>query len=250
MKPKANHHYPGDCLAILPRWPAETFDACIADPPYGNLHKNARASDRHLFNTYEEYETFSISWAVEVARLLKPNANLWVFCNHTNRLLLEWLFTRTLHMKLINTIAWIKVPRAAHPMRNHRLLKHTYETILWLCNGKTGWAFDYALARQLNGGKQLPDVWDFERVPNHKRHHVMEKPVELAQRLMLIGTNENDLILDPFVGTGTTNVAAINTGRRFVSVEADPTLTPIIAERISDAVRRDPDDPAFYWKCS
>lgn len=93
----------------------------------------------------------------------------------------------------------------------------------------------------------MPDIWDAKPVPTHKRHHVMEKPVEIIQRLLLIGTLKGDFILDPFAGTGTASVAAINTGRLFASIERDRAMTPVINTRIKNAVQLDLSNPSLFW---
>jgi len=232
MSPLPGTLYTGDCLAVMRRWPAACVDHALLDPPY-NLSRRrglgwafsshvtmAEAWDRR---PREQYLAFCRAWLGEVCRVVKPNGNLFLFGSFHSVFDLGHLLNEA-GVKVLNSIIWMK-PNA-QPNITCRSLTESTEQILWACNAParkaTGWVFDYDAAKQLNGGKQLRNVWSIPTTPPRERthgKHPTQKPLELIQRLLLIGTRPGDLVLDCFAGTGTTGVAAANLGRRYVLVE-------------------------------
>jgi DNA modification methylase len=155
-----------------------------------------------------------------MVRVVKPNGNLFIWCNDSNRRYTENELSDRHKRKLINSIVWYK-PNA-QPNVTKRTLQHSHEYVLWYVNGKSHWHFDYEMSKQIGGGKQLPDVWSLPYIHHTKRLHKNEKPVELLERLLLFGTRPGDLVLDPFAGSGSTGEACIDNNRRFVLIEKDP----------------------------
>ncbi len=96
--------------------------------------------------------------------------------------------------------------------------------------------FNYELARQLNGGKQIRNLWMLS-APRHLTSHPTEKPENLLQRIILIGSKEGDTILDPFMGSGTTGVVAKQLGRNFIGIEIDKSYFEIATRRIESTAR-------------
>ena len=80
--------------------------------------------------------------------------------------------------------------------------------------------FNYELARQLNGGKQMRNLWTLSAT-RHLTIHPTEKPESLLERIILIGSKEDDTVLDPFMGSGTTGVVAKRLGRNFIGIEIE-----------------------------
>jgi site-specific DNA-methyltransferase (adenine-specific) len=93
----------------------------------------------------------------------------------------------------------------------------------------------------MNGGKQMKVVWKIGAPRKSEKvlgKHPTQKPVELLERLILAATNPGDLILDPFCGSGTTGVAAVKHGRRFIGIDADANYLELARRRYEDLAAR------------
>lgn len=238
----------GDCRQVLARFPAGSIDLVFADPPYflsrpegGSVHAGKRVKvDKGAWDRpigLEEQIAFHRSWLAEVQRVLAPHGSLFVTGTmhcipHLGIALLG------LGYHLLNDITWRKPNPPPHLAQ--RYLCHSHERVLWASPKRTAplsHYFDYAGARVENAGKQLRDVWLVEgdeptdpmewpvRGPQWDekgpRNHPTQKPVALLQRIIRFWCPPGGLVLDPFLGSGTTGVAAVLEGRRFVGVELD-----------------------------
>jgi site-specific DNA-methyltransferase (adenine-specific)/modification methylase len=127
------------------------------------------------------------------------------------------------------------------PNVTKRMFTHSTEYIVWFTKGKN-WIYNYEEMKKYNSGKQLRDVWEFpvlqgkERIKNEegKPAHPTQKPLKLFTRLVEAGTNEGDLILDPFIGTGTVAEVAIQNKRKFIGIEQDAEYVKIAKTRIEN----------------
>jgi site-specific DNA-methyltransferase (adenine-specific) len=239
------HHiriYQGDCLDILARMPADCVDLIFADPPYflsnngitchagrmvsvnkGEWDRSRGADANHEFNR---------AWLAECQRVLKPNGTIWV--SGTSHVIHSVGFAmQQLEFKLLNDISWVK-PNPP-PNLSCRYFTHATETIIWAAkNKKSRHKFNYALMKQTNGGKQMKSVWQIPPPePWEKRFgkHPTQKPVALVKRVLLAASDEGDVVLDPFMGSGATALLALRTSRRVIGVE-------MIEEWVMLAVRR------------
>lgn len=91
------------------------------------------------------------------------------------------------------------------------------------------------ISQTFNAQMGITDVWDDINFYSEKRYHPTQKPQKLLERLIIASTNENDIILDSFMGSGSTGVACVNTNRKFIGIELDNTYFEIAKERINDA---------------
>ena len=238
----------GDCLNILPSFPDGVFDCCITDPPF-NMSKNkglgwafsSHVTMQEKWDTFSEddYFQFTVNWITEVLRVLKTNGNLFVFgsfhCIFTIGFILQKLFDR----RIISQIVWYK-PNA-QPNITCRMFTESTEFIIWAVNNESkkakNWTFNYDMAKAMNNDKQMRNMWEIPLTkPSEREHgkHPSQKPIAVINRLILTGTNEGDLILDPFSGTGTTAVVAQQHKRRWVMIEKDETYNQIAKERLGE----------------
>lgn len=221
----------GDALDVLGRLPTSSFDACIVDPPYNMSKKKGLswAFSKHVTMqetwdrfSKEEYFGFSFKWISEMCRVVKPNGNLFLFGTYHNIYTLGFILQQ-LDRKVLNSIIWVK-PNA-QPNITCRMLTESSEQIVWACNNTikeaSKWTFHYQAMKQFNEGKQLRNVWSLPLTPRSERvgGHPSQKPLALIERLIQLGTNPGDWILDPFAGVGTTGLAALNQDRKFLIVE-------------------------------
>jgi site-specific DNA-methyltransferase (adenine-specific) len=242
----SKHHiriYQGDCLEILAAIPEDTVDLIFADPPYflsndgitchagkmvsvnkGAWDKSRGADANHEFNK---------SWLAACQRVLKPNGTIWV--SGTAHVIHSVGFAmQQLGMKLLNDITWVK-PNPP-PNLSCRYFTHATETLIWAAkNKKSRHTFNYKLMRELAGGKQMKSVWQIpapDRSEKRFGKHPTQKPVALLERILLAASNESDLVLDPFMGSGTTAVAALRLRRGALAVELDFAFVELAARRI------------------
>jgi site-specific DNA-methyltransferase (adenine-specific) len=247
MKPEANTLVHGDSLEVMRRWDDNSFDHCITDPPYNMSKKKGLgwAFSSHVTMSEDwdrygraEYLEFSRRWLDEVCRLVRPNGNIFLFGSFHNIYDLGHLLNER-GLKIINSIVWFK-PNA-QPNITRRMLTESTEHILWACNAPreqaTGWVFNYEIAKKLNGGKQMRNMWSIPYPsPKERKHgkHPAQKAADLLSRIILIATRPGDLILDCFGGSGTTAVAAQSFNRRWVMIEKNREYIDISRSRLEN----------------
>jgi site-specific DNA-methyltransferase (adenine-specific) len=243
--------YGGDSLAaldrIIERHPDGVFDAIFADPPYflsngGMTCKSGRQAkvDKGAWDKSRGAESnheFNREWLRRCQQALKPDGTIWI--SGTQHVIFSVGFAlQQLGFKLLNDIAWEK-PNPP-PNLSCRYFTHSTETILWAAkNERSKHAFNYAAMRAANGGRQMKSVWRMKAPAGaEKRHgrHPTQKPLELIERCLLASTNPGALVLDPFLGSGTTAVAAARLGRRCVGVEMDAAFLETARKRVVDEI--------------
>lgn len=237
--------YQGDSLELLPLFPENSVDLIFADPPYflsnggitchaGRMVSvNKGAWDRSPGP--DAMHRFNRQWLALCQRLLKPNGTIWV--SGTAHVIHSVGFAmQQLGMKLLNDITWVK-PNPP-PNLSCRYFTHATETIIWAAkNAKSRHTFNYALMRQFADGKQMKSVWTIPAPDREEKRfgkHPTQKPVALIERILLAASNEGDLVLDPFMGSGTTAVAALRTRRAFQGIESDRRWTSVAARRLEE----------------
>lgn len=221
----------GNCFDHLAEIDDHSIDLISIDPPYEILFENL------------EWDKKVLNWKTltdEFYRILKPNGNLIVFQGWSNvsetKLALEKKFN------LKNWIIWDRIKgRGANTN-----VVSTREDILWLTKSNN-YTYNkiYSNIKKKTGGlgkkngqdcRALSNVWtDISPiVPWSKERvkHPTQKPIQLMERIITIFSNENDLVLDCFAGSGSTGVAAKNLNRNFIMIEKDENYHKIILERL------------------
>jgi site-specific DNA-methyltransferase (adenine-specific) len=242
--------YQGNCLelldAIAAKYPEGRFDAIFADPPYflsnGGISCHAGRmvkvdkGDWDKSRGPELNHEFNLEWLKRCQRVLKPNGTIWVSGTHHVIFSIGYAMQQ-LGYKILNDIAWEK-PNPP-PNLSCRYFTHSTETILWAAkNEKSKHVFNYAEMRAVTG-KQMKTVWTMTAPGGaEKAHgkHPTQKPVALIERCLLASTNEGDLVLDPFLGGGTTAVAAVRLKRGCVGIELDEAHAKLAEKRIKGEI--------------
>ena len=258
---KLNKIHHGDCLELLDLIEPGKIDMVFADPPYNLSGKalvlkgNKTGGDWEKVNekwdvyTTEEYQSFSNEWVGSSVAALKPGGSIYICCSQHN---IEAIMhsIRINSCKVNNIIVWEK----SNPMPNttKRLLTHSVEFVIWAVKGK-GWIFNAGKLRNVNPDRQkdgsprmMRDVWTFPVVQGVERLrgsggkalHPTQKPLELVRRTIIASTNEGDVVLDPFMGSGTTAVAAKIEGRKWIGIERDSIYIQAAKERIAITKKR------------
>ncbi|MGH7813595.1 MAG: DNA-methyltransferase [Candidatus Binataceae bacterium] len=238
----------GDALEIMPRWPAACVDCCIADPPYNMSRKkglgwafSSHVTMQEQWDRFskDDYYQFTVKWLSEVCRVVRPNGNILVFGSYHNIYLIGFVLQSVLQRRILQQLTWFK-PNA-QPNITGRLLTESTEYVIWACNNSAAdakkWVFNYDEAKSINGGKQLRNMWQIPYAPrSEKRHggHPSQKPIELLSRMVRIWTNRDELVLDCFLGTGTTIVACKQLNRRWIGIEKDAAYAEIAQQRLRE----------------
>ncbi|MFZ0736250.1 MAG: site-specific DNA-methyltransferase [Candidatus Acidiferrales bacterium] len=240
------HHikiYQGDCVEILGNFPAESVDLIFADPPYflsnngitchagrmvsvnkGEWDRSRGADVNHEFNR---------EWLAACQRVLKPNGTIWV--SGTSHVIHSVGFAmQQLEFKLLNDISWVK-PNPP-PNLSCRYFTHATETIIWAAkNKKSRHTFHYKLMKEMAGNKQMKSVWEIlppSRDEKRFGKHPTQKPVKLLERILLASSSRGDIVLDPFIGSGSTAVAAFRLSRRVLGVDSAEEWTRLALQRV------------------
>ncbi|MGH9865412.1 MAG: DNA-methyltransferase, partial [Candidatus Acidiferrales bacterium] len=170
----------------------------------------------------DKVHEFNTAWLSACQRVLKPDGAIWV--SGTSHVIHSVGFAmQQLGFKLLNDISWVK-PNPP-PNLSCRYFTHATETIIWAAKDKKSrHKFNYKLMKQMNGDRQMKSVWEIlPPTAEEKRFgkHPAQKPLALLERILLASSNEGDLVLDPFLGSGTALVAALRVHRRAMGCELE-----------------------------
>ena len=242
----------GDCMSVLPKLPDKSANMIFADPPYnlqlkGELWRpnmtrvDAVDDEWDKFASFAEYDSFCESWLSECRRILANDGTIWVIGSYHNIGRVSRLM-QDLGFWTLNDVIW----RKTNPMPNFRgvRLTNATETLLWAKkSAKSRYVFNHALMKRENGGKQMGNVWEFplcggaERLRDKagKKVHSTQKPEALLRRVILSCTRPGDVVLDPFLGSGTTAAVARRAGRVGVGIERESRYAAVAAKRIAGA---------------
>ena len=246
---KKNKILLGDSLKIMKTIPSKSVDLIFADPPYNLQLKDtlyrpdqttveAVTQDWDKFNTYKEYDNFTEQWLKESKRILKKGGALWVIGSYHN-ILRVGTSIQNHGFWILNDIIWHKT----NPMPNFRGTRFTnaHETLLWCTTSREAkYTFNYQNLKELNDGKQMRSDWYIPicsgkerlRETNNQRSHPTQKPEALMYRIILSSTNKGDIILDPFLGSGTTAVVTKKLQRNFIGIEQDKEYVSLAKKRL------------------
>lgn len=241
----------GDCLDILPKLPSHSIDLIFADPPYNlQLQKELWRPNQtpvvgvddewDRFANFEDYDDFTTRWLSECRRVLKTTGTLWVIGSYHNIYRVGKIMM-DLGFWILNDVIWHKT----NPMPNFRgaRFQNATEILLWAKRSREarGYTFQYQAMKNLNEGKQMQNVWHLplctgaERMKiDGKKAHSTQKPEALLYRVILASSKPGDVVLDPFLGTGTTAVVAKRLGRHFIGIERDPRYIGLAQERLKN----------------
>ena len=239
----------GDSIESMRSLPDNSIDVIFADPPYNLQLKNDLSrpdsskvngvtEDWDRFKSFEEYDKFTKDWISEAQRILKPEGTIWVIGSYHN-IFRVGNAMQNLGFWILNDIIWHK----SNPMPNFKGTRFTnaHETIIWASkNHNSKYNFNYHAMKSLNEGIQMRSDWYIpicsggERIKdsNGNKIHSTQKPEALLYRVLLSSSKKDDIILDPFFGTGTTGAVAKKLGRNFIGLEREDIYINAAKKRI------------------
>lgn len=227
----------GNCLKLFQTIPDKTIDLVIANPPY-NLGKDyGNKSDNQDF---EGYIKFSRQWLSEACRVLKATGTIYVFVGFRYISYIYQILESDLGMQFRNWICWHYTQGIGKTMG----FSPRHDDILMFTKGKT---FTFNLDavrvpqkyyRSVNNmrGANPGDVWEVSHIhycQENRQQHPTQKPEALMERMVLASTNEQDSVLDPFSGSGTTLRVCQQLNRKCIGFEINPKYVELIQERLS-----------------
>lgn len=245
----------GDCIDILAALPAESVDLVFADPPYNlQLRQELRRPNETLvdgvtdawdqFESFAEYDGFTRAWLSGCRRVLKRDGAIWVIGSYHN-IYRVGAILQDLGFWILNDVVWIKT----NPMPNFRgvRLANAHETLIWAAKtDRSRYTFHHRAAKVYNDGKQLRSDWTIplctgaERLRvNGRKVHSTQKPEALLERVLTVSTEPGQIVLDPFLGSGTTAAVARRLGRRWIGIEQRSEYVVHALKRVA-AVEPDP----------
>ena len=262
--PDRNRILFGDCVAEMAKLAAESVDLVFADPPYnlqlrGDLKRpddsrvDAVDDDWDKFSSFAAYDDFTRAWLLACRRLMKPAATLWVIGSYHNIFRVGSVL-QDLGFWILNDVIW----RKSNPMPNFRGRRFTnaHETLIWAARGPAAkaYTFNYEALKAGNEDVQVRSDWTLplctgeERLKNAegRKLHPTQKPETLLARVILSSSRPDDLVLDPFCGTGTTGAVASRLRRRFIGIERETDYAAAAERRIAATVPLPADSLASF----
>lgn len=239
----------GDCIKVLNNLPEKSVDLIFADPPYNlqlqqelwrpnQTRVEAVTDEWDRFEGFREYDAFTEAWLGACRRVLKDNGCIWVIGSYHNIFRVGKIM-QDLGFWILNDIIWIKT----NPMPNFRGVRFTnaHETLIWASKYKGArYTFNHHAMKALNDDKQMRSDWQIplctgaERVRvDGKRAHSTQKPQALLYRILLATSKAGDVVLDPFLGSGTTAVVAKLLHRNWIGIEKESQYIQFAQERIN-----------------
>ena len=218
-----NKIYNEDCLEGMKDIPDSSIDLIVTDPPYLINYKTGNRKDKeHRFNKVilnDDNEDLIKGYIKECYRILKDDTAMYMFCSAAKVDFFKTELEKYFAMK--NMIIWEKDHFTLGDLEN--TFGRKYEIVFLVNKG----------IKKFNG-KRLGDVWKFKRVLGDKQVHQNQKPIELIEQCIEKHSDENDIIFDGFMGSGTTAVAAMNTNRRYIGFELDEYYYNVAMKRLNN----------------
>lgn len=205
----------GCCLSLMAKLPNRCVDLVLTDPPYGNNGTYGNAGRRIMG---DEHPLVALSAIASCYRVLKQNRTCLSFVNVRQYPFAESFVSRYTDFKIRDVVVWDKKDNGFG-----RGFRKRYELIMVLEKGRPKY-----------NGNVLANVLNIQRIPRPK--HPNQKPVELMKTLIEHTTAPGDVILDPFMGSGSTGVAAWDLGRQFIGMELDQNHFDMAQTRLGEAI--------------
>ena len=250
MKLQLNKIYQGDCIEVMKTMPENSIDYCIADFPYnisnygnsitkkGNNFVKGDFGEWDKWEDMEEYLDWVFDVSKEIQRLLKPLASCLFFFDSRQAGWISYELERRGIFVYKSPIIWVKNNPIPHLRKTG--FRSSFEHGSWLINSQE---------RYIGNAKIVikPKIFNFQEqvemmnvmkynIGKKETKHPTEKPLELTSRFIKIFTNENNLVLDPFLGSGTTAVACKHLKRNYIGIELNPEYIKLARQRLRQEI--------------
>ena len=214
--------YNGDCLEVMDNIEDESVDLVVTDPPYLMDYQSNRRKKEDRFDKIKNDKGNYIliqEYLVECHRIMKDNTAIYCFCSWHNIDFFKQEFEK--YFKLKNIIVWNKNNHGTGDLKGSYAPRH--EFILFGHKGRT-------LLRE----KRIADVIDCAKIPSKRLTHPTEKPQELLEVFIKQSSDEDSIVFDGFMGTGSCGIVANKLNRRFIGIELEEKYFEIAKNRIEE----------------
>lgn len=231
----------GDCFKLLREFDFK-FSCIFADPPYFLSNGGISVQSGKVVcvdkgewdkgKSQQEMMEFNMEWLGLCRDKLKDNGTIWISGTYHNIFSVANCLTE-LGYKILNVVTWAKT----NPPPNISCRYFTYSTefIIWARKSeKKPHYFNYDLMKQINGDKQMTDVWHLPAIARWEKScgkHPTQKPLALLARILMASTKPGEWVLDPFCGSSTTGIAANLLGRRYLGIDQEEDFLQLSKER-------------------
>ena len=202
--PLLNEPINSDWRDAVKQLPSSCVDLVVTDPPYGMSYQSNMRKEKHKKIVGDDSLDWLEGWVVELKRLCKPEAHLYIFCSWHK--VDEFKQTIQKHFNIKNILIWDKKGFGMGDLEGD--YAPSYEMVIFCSNG----------SKKLNGGR---DSNILRTVRTNNENHPTEKPVNLIRYFIEKSSNKGDVVLDTFAGSFSTAKAAKETGRDFLCFEID-----------------------------
>ncbi|MEA3559204.1 MAG: site-specific DNA-methyltransferase [Candidatus Thermoplasmatota archaeon] len=228
--------YNSDLFKMIDEIETGSIDLILTDPPYnlssystGNMKFKWRKEINNDLARWDQVDFRPSDVLVEFKRILKPTGNLLAFCSYN--LMGEWHKAFDPEFDTFQFFVWHKT----NPIPKFRKAGFLNSCELVVCCWNKGHTWNFGKQNEMHNHLDSPICMGRERVkdPNHPT----QKPLRVLKHLIKIGSNEKDVVFDPFMGVGSTGVASLELGRRFIGIEIDETYFKAAEKRIKNVPR-------------
>ena len=232
----------GDCLEVMKDIPDNSVDLVVTDPPYNigkrGLYKEWK--EKNFKSIKEKWDNISekdfkelyVNFIKECYRVLKKGGSIFISGTFHSIFDVKQILDSN-GFRFRNFITWFKPNAMPMSASYEGFFAYSSEYICFYTKGNVRIkVWNYENIKKLNGGKQLRDTWILKTRTDAERLHPTQKPTSLYKILITACSNPNDVILDPFLGSGTTAVVAKMMNRRFIGIEISPEYCKIAEERL------------------
>lgn len=223
----------GNSKDIIKRIPDNSIDFILTDPPYnigkhstGNIPLPGRSAMNNDVADWDWIEFRPEEWADEFIRILKPTGNLFIFTTYNQ--IGKWYDCLDKRFDTTNFMIWHKTNPAPKIFKTGFL--NSCEMIYTCWNKKHTWNF--ISQKEMHNFIESPICMRPERLSNPK--HPAQKPVSILRKMITIASNKDDIVFDPFMGVGSTGVACMQEGRKFIGVEIDHAYYEAAKTRVNE----------------
>lgn len=227
----------GDSKDVIKRIPDHSIDFILTDPPYnigkhstGNIHLPERTAMNNDIAEWDHVDFNPEEWADDFIRILKPSGNLFIFTSFNQ--IGRWYNCLDHRFDTTNFMIWHKTNPAPKIFKAGFL--NSCEMIFTCWN--KGHTWNFLSQEKMHNFIESTICMRPERLSNPK--HPTQKPVKILEHLITIASNEHDIIFDPFMGVGSTGVAALRLNRRFIGVELNKEYFDAAMDRVNEELQR------------
>lgn len=247
MDIEINKIYLGDCIHVMKKLPEKSIDLIFADPPFNIGIKYDKYKDNL---PYEDYYKWSEDWIKETYRLLKDNGSIYIAIGDEFAAEINLILKKTGYY-FRNWIIW----HYTFGQNQRKKFSRSHTHILYFAKSNSNFIFNrddisipsqrqlkYNDKRANPKGKVPDDVWKYSRVCGTFKerigNHPCQMPEDLLERIIKASSNKDDIILDPFGGTGTTSYVANTLGRKYITIELSEVYYKVIVERLNSKINK------------